>query len=499
MKWGRGAVGSGQWKPTEVLFKNALVYRRQGDPSEDPFVRADLLVEGNRVRRIAYRPERFDLPCDGPGRVVIEGSNLALVPGFVDAHTHLLQTFGRGLMDGLPLTPWLRLIWDYKLSWDGYYYSTLLGALEALASGTTCVSEMITECAHPDAVVQALVDSGLRASVGLAIADYMEGENTPARATDAALKLAEDFVTAWDCRSDGGGSGAGKSRVDKPGAKSDGNPYSKSDLGGRLLARIAPVGLPACTKELLQGAVELSGAYGVGIHIHACEGRAETESSFARFGKSEIEVLDECEVLSPGTQLVHVVWVDDHDIDLIARSGSSVVQCPSSNVRLLDGVTPVVKMQKAGIPVALGGDGAASSGAYDMLVEGRFAAMLQRLTMGDASVLSPHDVMDMLTRNGARAAGWVDLGDLSEGCLADLVGFNVDSPRLAATDCHALLSNIIFAASTRDIELVMVDGKIVVSRGNHTALNVGDVVERAREVLRRERIPRSQVWRGSGA
>ncbi|MGE5593120.1 MAG: amidohydrolase family protein [Betaproteobacteria bacterium] len=449
-----------------VLFKNALIYRESGDP----FARGDLLVEGNRVHRIVYRPERLELPAGGPGYVVIEASNLALVPGFVDAHTHLLQTFGRGLMDGLPLTPWLRLIWNYRLSWDGYYYSTLLGAMEALASGTTCVSEMITECAHPDAVVQALVDSGLRASVAPAIADHMEGENTPVRATDAALKLAEEFVTTWN----------GKA-------------------SGRLLARIAPVGLPACTKQLLRNAVELSLAHGVGLHTHACEGRAETEASLARFGKSEIAVLDECGVLTSRTQLVHVIWVDERDIGLIAQGGSSVVQCPSSNVRLLDGITPVVKMQRAGVPVALGGDGAASSGAYDMLVEGRFSAMLQRLATGEASVLSPRDVMSMLTRNGAVAAGWAGLGELSEGCLADMVGFNVDSPRLAAADHYALLSNIVFAASTRDVEVVMVDGKIVVSGGNHVALDVEDVARRAREVLGRERVPRSQVWWGREA
>lgn len=451
---------------TGVLFKDALIYKESGDP----FARGDLLVEGNRIRKIVYRPERLAPPAGGSEHVVIEASNLALVPGFVDAHTHLLQTFGRGLMDGLPLTPWLRLIWDYKLSWEGYYYSTLLGALEALASGTTCVSEMITECAHPDAVIQALIDSGLRASVAPAIADYMEGENTPVRETDAALKVAEDFITAWN----------GKA-------------------SGRLLARVAPVGLPACTKELLCKAVELSRAYRVGLHIHACEGRSETEASLARFGKSEIAVLDECQVLSPDTQLVHVIWVDEHDIGLIAQSGSSVVQCPSSNIKLLDGVTPVVRMQRAGIPVALGGDGAASSGAYDLLVEGRFSAMLQRLVTGEASVLGPQDVLNMLARNGAQATGWADLGELSEGCLADLVGFNVDSPRLAAADHYALLSNIVFTASTRDIDVVMVDGSIVVSSGNHATLDVEDIVRRARSVLGREQVPHSRVWWGRGA
>lgn len=449
-----------------VLFKNSYIFTGENASLR----RGDLLVEGSAIARVALYPDSIQDMEDSPAALlpdqVIDGSDLLLLPGFVDGHTHLLQTFGRGLMDGLPLTQWLRLIWDYELSWEGYYYSTLLGALEALMSGTTCVSEMITECSHPDAVVQAIVDSGLRATVGIAIADYMEGENTPVKATDAALSQAVKFAEEWH-----------------------------GTAGGRIRTSIAPVGLPACTRDLMKGARELAADRGLSLHTHACEGQRETESALTRFGKSEIAVLHECGVLTGRTQIVHVIWVSGDDIEIIAESGVAVVQCPSSNVRLLDGVTPVTAMRGKGIPVSLGGDGAASSGAYDLLVEGRLAALLQTLTTANAAALGPAEVVLMLTREGARATGWAqDAGQLIPGAVADIVGFDLSSPRLAAADPHALLSNLVFAGSTRDLKFVMIDGRVVIRDGIHLAVDTREAVRKAKEVMRKESIPASGAW-----
>ncbi len=471
-----------------ILFKNAYIFSGE----DATLCRGDLLVEGNIIAQVAFRPDMIENtephePIEGSVQVsiprpthIIDGSGLLLLPGFVDGHTHLLQTFGRGLMDGLPLTQWLPLIWEYELSWEGYYYSTLLGALEALMSGTTCVSEMITECKHPDAVVQAIIDSGIRATVGLSIADYMEGENTPVKATDVALSQAAEFANKWH--------GA---------------------AGGRIRASIAPVGLPACTLDLMRGARKLADDYDLCLHTHACEGRTETESALSRFGKSEIAVLKECGVLTDRTELVHVIWVTDDDIEMIAESGAAVVQCPSSNVRLLDGVTPVVVMKGKGIPVSLGCDGAASSGSYDLLVEGRFAALLQRMTLSDAKALNPVEILLMLTQDGARAAGWVrkercslhaapapvqaGVGQLVAGAAADIVGFDLSSPRLAAAELQALLSNLVFAGSTRDLRFVMIDGRKVIEDGAHVGIDITNTVEKAKEVMQKENVPTSQL------
>lgn len=471
-----------------ILFKNAYIFSGE----DETLCRGDLLVEGNIIAQIAFRPDRIEStepgePIEGSVQVsiprptqIIDSSDLLLLPGFIDGHTHLLQTFGRGLMDGLPLTQWLPLIWEYELSWEGYYYSTLLGSLEALMSGTTCVSEMITECKHPDAVVQGIIDSGIRATVGLSIADYLEGENTPVKATDVALSQAAEFASKWH--------GA---------------------ACGRIRASIAPVGLPACTLDLMRGARRLADDYDLCLHTHACEGRTETESAVSRFGKSEIAILKECGVLTDKTELVHVIWVSDNDIEMIAQSGASVVQCPSSNVRLLDGVTPVVVMKDKGIPVSLGCDGAASSGSYDLLVEGRFAALLQRMTMSDAKALNPVEILLMLTRDGAGAAGWAHkgrcsphgtpvavqagVGQLVAGAAADIVGFDLLSPRLAAAKSQALLSNLVFAGSTRDLRFVMIDGRMVIKDGAHVGIDITKTAGKAKEVMQKENIPTSGI------
>jgi 5-methylthioadenosine/S-adenosylhomocysteine deaminase len=130
-----------------------------------------------------------------------------------------------------------------------------------------------------------------------------------------------------------------------------------------------------------------------------------------------------------------------------------------------------------------------------LLVEGRLAALLQTLTTANAAALGPAEVVLMLTREGARATGWAqDAGQLIPGAVADIVGFDLSSPRLAAADPHALLSNLVFAGSTRDLKFVMIDGRVVIRDGIHLAVDTREAVRKAKEVMRKESIPASGAW-----
>jgi len=430
------------------IFKNAMIFTFN---ENTPFRLGSVLVEDDIIKDVYFEDKEIN-GCDE-----IDCSGLAILPGFVDAHTHLIQTFKRGLMENLPLTQWLEHIWQNSMSPQATYYSTMFGAMEAIKTGTTTICEMITECPTPDKVVQAIKDARLRAVVSLAVSDFQEGEHTPLVTTNKAIKKTEDFIKKYH-----------------------------NTLNGKITAKISPVGLPAVTPDLLKASKNLADEYGVGLHLHACEGKTQTENSKKRFGMSEIEVLYENNILQENTQLAHGIWVTEEDISMLSKTKTSVVQCPSSNIKLIDGVTPVVDMMKRGINVALGCDGSASSSSYDMLIEGRLSSFLQKLDKQDASALPPLEIMRMLTVNGAKAASLKNVGEIRPGWKADLVFVNIEQPHLYNPDTNALLANIVFSAKGSDVKMTIINGEILYKSNVFLPFDAKDVFFEGKRLLELE-------------
>ena len=413
--------------------------------------RGHILVLGREIAEVL--PEQAPLP---PADEVMDCSGCLVTPGLVDAHTHLTQSFARGLLDDLPLTEWLEHIWSYELTEEQVYDAALFGAIQALKSGTTCVQEMLTDGpAHRgDVIARALGDIGIRAVVAVAVGDYQEGRNTPVLTTAQALKRTEEFIQKWH--------GA---------------------FGGRLTARASPVGLPACSQALMEGIRDLARSLGVGIHTHACEGRSQTEGARTRFGMGELEALYRWGVLGPETALAHTIWVSDAELDMLAESGASVVHCPTSNMKLTDGVAPVREMLRRGIPVALGTDGSASSCGQDLLVEGRTASLLAKVWSMDAAAYPARQVFDSLTSTGARAVGLSGvIGAIAPGMLADLAVWDVSGPPHLLDETR-LLSNFVYSTPSTCCLHVMVDGRFVVRGRRLATLDEEVVLKRCRDHL----------------
>ena len=238
--------------------------------------------------------------------------------------------------------------------------------------------------------------------------------------------------------------------------------------------------------------IALARDWGVPTHIHVAETRGEVEMLRAKTGKRHVEWLASLGALGPDLQLVHCVWVDDAELDLIAGSGALVVHCPVSNMYLVSGVAPVHKMLDRSIPVALGTDGPASNNSQDLLETLKIAVLLAKVSSGDTAVLSPMKALRMVTTAGARLLGSEDLGRIVPGARADLTLVNLNNVR--SMPVHRPDSALVYNASGPDVHTVIVDGQVLLDAGRLTTVDkpalLNECRQRASRLLERAGIRR---------
>ena len=431
-----------------LIIKNARIYEKKKLSTTK-----SILIEENKIVKIGHNfsDENKHKILDISGRIIL--------PGLIDCHTHLYQTFGRGLMDDLHITKWLEIIWQFShlFSEEALYYSTLLGSIEAIKSGTTTVGELLGESAE-EPIIQGLMDSGIRAVVGKMENDYPEGENTPVKSIQDCLNDSKQFFNRWH----------GK-------------------YNSRLKVKLSFAGLPACTDTLIKNLVKLSKEREIGIHAHAAESQQSTNQVRKRFNKGEISALYELGALGPFTQLAHVIWVDDEEIKLLAQTGTSVIHCPYTNCKVTDGISPMYKMQKAGINITFGCDGGASSSNYDVLSEARLGSMLQKVFSMDEKTFNALSVYDMLTVNGARALNLEEeIGRIKEGYKADMIVLEYPTSKMLSE--NVFINNFIYSCSGNEVVRdVIIDGQLIVNNHKFVHINENDILNKAREIFLKEK------------
>lgn len=383
----------------------------------------------------------------------------ALLPGFVNAHTHLGMTMFRGLADDRDLDAFLDVLMPAErrvLTADRVHAATRAAAVESVLAGVTTALDMYY---FPDDTLAAAEEVGLRLLTGPVVLD---GGTPDMPATD---RTSEDsnrppgddevlaFVSSWLER-----------HPARPGWRPALGPHGTYTVSPGLLGELG----------------RLAGAHGAVLHVHAAETVAECDVVRERHGLRPVALLEELGLLAPLTVLAHGVHLDDAELDAVCASGAAVAHCPASNLKLASGVAPLPELLAGGAVLALGTDGPASSNDLDLLASARLAALLHKGVgpggrPGDPSVPSAHQVLRMATLGGATALGLdPDLGSLEPGKRADVVAVDLDRPHTQPV--YDPVSAILYAAGREDVTHVWVDGAPVVSEGRPVRVTSDEVV-----------------------
>ena len=404
---------------------------------------AFILVKGNRIVGIGPMAE---VPSPDTARVIDVGGRLVM-PGLVNAHTHGAMTLFRGMADDLALQTWLHdHIFPAEarcISPEMVYWSTKLAAAEMILSGTTCVADAYFFSAMSG---QALSDCGLRAVIGHGIVDFsVPSVPDPAKNVDTVAT----FIAEWQ----------GKDPLITPAVFAH-SPYT-------------------CSPATLIRAWRLAEETGVRFFVHLAESRSEMDMVIDPRGTSPVRHLAALGLLGENTVAVHGVWLDDDDLELMARSGSRVVTCPQSNMKLASGIARVPDMLRHGITVGLGTDGCASNNSLDMFREMDMLAKIQKVAGGDATSLPAQAALHSATTGGAAVLGLPHLGRLETGFRADLIVLDLDRLHLTPFYHPDLL---VYAAGGADVDTVMVDGRILMAGRRILSFDVEEAKARVREL-----------------
>lgn len=417
-------------------------------------VHGDLLIRNGRIESIGTVKD-----IDA---TIIEASGCVVLPGLVQTHLHLCQTLFRGAADDLSLIDWLKKrVWPLEAAHTAASItaSAKLGIAELIKGGTTCALTMET-VSHTDEVFKVVDETGFRATVGKCMMD--KGEEVPPELqedTEASIAASLALLNKWHGRAD-----------------------------GRIRYCFAPRFAISCTAELLSTVAQLARQRDVMIHTHASENRTECAMVEQETGMRNIAYLESVGISGKHVALAHCVHVDSVELNMLSSSGTNVVHCPSSNLKLGSGIAPVKEMLQAGVSVSLGADGAACNNRLDMFTEMRTAALLQKAQHGP-EVLPAQQALRLATIEGAKAMGLdQEIGSIELGKRADIVVLNISALHLtpAPTD---LASAIVYSAQPDDVQTVIVAGRLVLRERQLLTLDEArvrsDANEQAVELFKR--------------
>ncbi len=359
-------------------------------------------------------------------------ANHILIPGLVNLHTHAAMTLLRGLADDFPLMEWLQdHIWPAEanhVSPQFVHDGTLLACAEMLRGGTTCFNDMYF---YPKATAEAALSSGIRAAIGLITVDF-----STAYAADADDYLAKGLAARDELR-------------DEP-------------LLSFCLAPHAPY---TVNDRNFTKALTLAEQCDLPIHLHLHETKQEIEDSLQRFGVRPIERLHRLGLLSPGLIAAHGVHLNADEITLLAQHGCTIAHCPSSNLKLASGISPIAALAQQGVNIGLGTDGAASNNRLDIFQEMRLAALLAKGHSGQAEAIGAHQALRMATLGGAQALGLdTEIGSIINGKAADLCAIDVND--IGLVPCYDPVSLLVYSAGREHVSDVWVAGQIRVANGH---------------------------------
>jgi len=456
-----------------TLIRNAHVLTL--DPLDREYERADILIEGDKIAAIGA-----ELPRE-PGQKVIEATGLLAMPGLVNGHLHGSSNFYKGAFDPMPLEVSMPFEGTPLTTDEGsarfYYLRTLLGCVEMLKLGVTAVHDDHYHLPWPttasiDAVMQAYVDGGMRATVTLDQHNVPESEKTPF--------LAELLPLALRRRIDGMPLISGQVMADM---YADTIRRWHGAAEGRIGVAVSCSALQRVTPEYMATLSELSRRHDLAFDIHLLETKVQRVLGEERYGRSLVRQLEHLGILDERVLAIHCVWTDEEDIAAIARAGCTVAHNTVSNLRIGSGVMPFRLIRDHGVPFCLGTDEACLNDSASVWNVMHVAGLIHTLTeTDDRHWPRALELLRAATSGGARGMRAPrPFGALAPGQAADLILVNLDS--LPFTPLNDLRRQLVYCENGADIVLVMVAGREVVREGKLLTLDEAEMRREVRALL----------------
>lgn len=379
-------------------------------------------------------------------REVVNLSEHAILPGFINAHTHSPMTLLRGLGDDLALMDWLtNHIWPAEQAWlsESFVHDgTELAIAEMIRCGTTGFNEHYF---YYDTIAQAAIQSGMRARIGVVVLETVDvGNSNLNYLNTTGLAFIEKYKN--------------HSLVQAGLA-----PHAPYTVGDAALLRIN----------------EIATEHHLPIHMHVQETLFEVTQSIEHYGKRPMKRLHDLGLLSPRFQAVHMTQINDEDLAILEETACSVIHCPESNLKLASGFCTVDRLLKAGVNVALGTDGAASNNDLDILSEMRTAALIGKPVAHSDTAVSAADALRMATLGGAKALSWEkETGSLAIGKSADIIAINLNA--LNTQPVYNPISQVVYAANSTQITDSWVNGRRLMNNRVLTTIDEAAILEKTK-------------------
>ncbi|WP_236237064.1 8-oxoguanine deaminase [Pseudomonas faucium] len=439
--------------PKTLLIKNAeLLVTMDGERRE--IRRGGLYIEDNLIKQVGPSdelPQHADEILDMTGKVVI--------PGLVNTHHHMYQSLTRvvpAAQDG-ELFNWLTNLYPIwaRLTPEMISVSTQTAMAELILSGCTTSSDHLyiypNGCKLDDSI-HAAEEIGMRfhAARGSMSVGQSQGGLPPDSVVEkesAILKESQRLI----------------------------EDYHDASHGSMLRVVVAPCSPFSVSRDLMREAAVLARHYGVSLHTHLAENVNDIAYSREKFGMTPAEYAEDLGWVGHDVWHAHCVQLDQHGIELFARTGTGVAHCPCSNMRLASGIAPIRKMRDHGVPVGLGVDGSASNDGASMIGEVRQALLLQRVGFGP-DAMTAREALEIATLGGAKVLNRNDIGALAPGMVADLVAFNLNHVAYAGA-LHDPLAALVFCTPTH-VDTSVINGRVVVKDGRITTVDLPRVLER---------------------
>jgi 5-methylthioadenosine/S-adenosylhomocysteine deaminase len=382
-----------------------------------------VLVDDGHIRAIVPKNEIPDWAADW---AVIDCSQHALLPGLINLHAHSSMNLLKGYADDYALMPWLNdHIWPAERQWVSKSFvhdGSLLACAEMLSGGVTTFNDMYF---FPQATIEAVKHSGMRAHIGLVIMEFPTNYATTA---NEYIRLGTEVRDQY-----------------------------KSDA--HISFSFAPHAPYTVSNQTFEQVSTLAEQLNLGIHTHLHETKIEVQQSIEQFGVRPLDRLQALGVIGPGTVLAHGVHLESDELESLSTQGAHIAHCPCSNLKLASGIAPVAAALRAGLNVGLGTDGAASNNRLDIWQEMRTAALLAKVTDDNPESVPAYTALKMATINGARALGLQDkVGSIEVGKQADLIAVKLDD--LNSLPCFDPISHLVYVAGREQVTHTWVAGSL---------------------------------------